>query len=420
MKDLLASNIILGEQEGPADRRSVKDELRISIERYRAQGFDVSPLEKLVNSPAEEIPLGIERYRECIRKLISAQTIIRSLEGYGYSDEIERIMQDIKDPQKADSVMTQTEELRDRALTEHNVSTEKKETKRVKLPEALKAQSVKLNNRKGSGSGVGEIDTNSLDEMLANLDEMGEALIGVEEEPDPMMEKIQTWEAEGYFVDGLVALLGEDRDAAVEEMKVFEEGILEIRALRERFNNLDLSSFPEKTENIRIKFSYPHMASEIRNELDNIDRIIEEALREEAAPEEEATGPSEPGLPEGTPPTEVTEAPVPAPEEAEEEAEEAVPAEAKPQGEAEKEAEEGAAAEAGPPEEDIEPGEAPGSEPEVEGAFPELDLDQLTEKAKEMYREGDLENSLKCFEEILRRDPDNSKARFMIRRLSAK
>lgn len=402
MKDLLAKNIILGEQEGPADRRSVKDELQISIERYRAQGFDVSLLEKLMDGPQEDIPSGIETYRECIKKLISAQTIIRSLEGYGYNDEIEKIMENIKDPEVADIILAHTEELRDRALTEHNVSMEKKETARVKLPEALKAQSVKLNDQKASGSDVEVIDQGSLDDMLANLDEMGEALNGAEEEQDPMMEKIMAWEEEGYFVNGLVTLLGEDKEAAVGEMETFEQGILEMRALKDRFENMDLSIFPDKVENIKMKFKYPHMASEIKNELDTIDRIIEEALREEMPGEEDAAEPSEPELPEEVPPLEVEEAPAPVPEEVEEEPEEVTIAEAEPL------------------EENIAPVEVQEAEPEVENAYPELDLDQLTEKAKEMYREGDLENSLSCFKEILRRDPENSKARFMIRRLSTK
>jgi len=49
-----------------------------------------------------------------------------------------------------------------------------------------------------------------------------------------------------------------------------------------------------------------------------------------------------------------------------------------------------------------------------------MDLDQLMEMAKDAYRNGDLERSLEYFQEILNRDPENSKARFMLRRLSSK
>jgi thioredoxin-like negative regulator of GroEL len=46
--------------------------------------------------------------------------------------------------------------------------------------------------------------------------------------------------------------------------------------------------------------------------------------------------------------------------------------------------------------------------------------DELMEKAKDAYKEGRMEEALTFFKELLKKDPDSSKARFMIRRISTK
>ncbi|MBN1389763.1 MAG: hypothetical protein JXA22_03865 [Candidatus Thermoplasmatota archaeon] len=402
MKDLLNKKIVLGEQEGHSDSISPEDELRISIERYRAQEFDVTLLEQLQKQPPEEIPGGIEEYRGSVKKLISAQTIIRSLDGYGYNEELDRIMEKIKDPAMAGQVLAQAEELRDRAMTEHNLRSDKKDTPRFKLSEALKVKSEKLNGHETVEPGEVAIDLSSLDDMLANLNEIGEAFMpGAEEEPDPVLEKVRSWEEEGYFVDRILKLLEEDRDAAQEEMKSFEQGISEMRLLKERYRKMDLSGSPKEMESISMKFQYPHMASEIRNELDAIDRRIDEALREAS---EEETREEAPILPEG--------------EEAREDGPEApgVPMEEAGDSAGKKQLPE----EQPPPEESPPPAVPEPDHHKVQHPFPDLNNEQLLDRAKELYRDGDLDTSLKCFEEILRRDPGNSKARFMMRRLSTR
>ncbi|MGA1820264.1 MAG: hypothetical protein ACMUHU_04560 [Thermoplasmatota archaeon] len=447
MKDLLAKNIVLGEQEGPVDKKTAKAELNTNIERFKAQEFDVTLLEDLWSSSPEEIVKGIEEYREAVKKLITAQTVIRSLEGYGYNEEIDRLMGGIKDPSRADSVLEQVEDLKERALTEHNMKIEKKDAPKVKLSEALKAQSEKLNSNGEEAPADEEISLDSLDGMLAELNEIGDAFSFGGEESDPITDEIRSWETEGYFVDRLLNLLEDDRDAAIEEMKSFEQGVLEMRILKERIRKMDLSAFPKEEASIKLKFQYPHMASEIRNELDSIEKRIDDSLREampgpkaevpgeeeqepvekeEEAPEPEEAPPEEPIAKE--PPAEEPEAPAeeaPEPQEAPT-PEEPVPEEP-PAEEPEAPAEEAPEPEEAPPEEPVAE-EPPAEEPEAlaeeappeGGISPDIGLDQLMDMAKDAYREGDLERSLEYFQEIIRRDPENSKARFMIRRLSSK
>jgi hypothetical protein len=408
MKDLLGKNIGISKKEPPKDKDNVKKELKTNIDRYQAQEFDVTLLRDLKGKDPEIIQKGIESYRDAIKKLNSAQTVVRSLEGYGYKDELELIKKKLKDPTKADSLMVQVEELRERALTEHNVKVDRKEAPRVKLPENLKAQSEKISQMENDIDE--EIDLDSLDGMLSDLNDIGDAFdLEIEKEADPMLEKIEAYESEGYFVDRLKALINEDKGKVAEQMVVFEDGIKEMRELKDRLRKMDLSEeFAQQAEEMKIKFQYPHMASEIKNELDAIDKKIEDALKAAMPPEEppeEAHEPepvAEPEAPEEPvaedPPEETIPQPEAAPEE--EPAPEPVPEEP-PQEEAPQEA----------PEQDETPGEE---------IFPDLSLDDLLDKAKEVYRDGDLELSLRCFQEILRRDPDNSKARFMIRRLTAK
>jgi hypothetical protein len=404
MKDLLAKNIGLAKKEPSEEEVDPSQELKVNIERYQAQGFDISSLAELEGKDKDVVVKGIEDYRAAVKKLISAQTVIRSLEGYGYSEEIEDIMKGIKDPKMADNVLSMVEELRERALTEHNIKAEKtKGSPRKKLSEALKAQSEKLNHQDVDED---DIDLDSLDGMLDDLNDIGDAfsLEVAEDEIDPILKKIEMWEKEGYFVDRLKALMNEDRTKAIEEIRVFEQGIKEMTELKKRFTKMNLSDeFSEQVHEIKIKFQYPHMASEIRNELDAIDKKIEEELKSALPPEEvpaEEEQPSEPEIPEEKPEEEIPEEP---PQEKVEEKTTEEPAQVE-----EEQIEQA-------PEEEILPEEAP-SEP----IFPDLSLDELMDKAKEVYRDGDMELSLKCFEEIIKRDPENSKARFMIRRLSSK
>jgi hypothetical protein len=330
---------------------------------------------------------------------------VRSLEGYGYSEELESIQANIKNPVMADSVLSEVEELRERALTEHNIKAEKtKGSPRKKLSEALKAQSEKLNHQDDEADE--NIDLDSLDGMLDDLNEIGDAfsLEMSEDEMDPILEKIKNWEEEGYFVDRLKALMNEDRSKALEEIEVFEQGIKEMKGLKKRFAKMNLSDeFSDQIHEIEIKFQYPHMASEIRNELDAIDKRIEDELKSALPQEEipvEEESPAEPEAPEEKPEEKAAEE-LPSEDVPVEDREEITPAEEEHPEEA--------------PEE-----EAPVEEEPSEPIFPDLSLDELLEKAKEVYRDGDMELSLKCFEEIIKRDPENSKARFMIRRLSSK
>jgi hypothetical protein len=405
MKDLLAKNIGMAKKKPSEEEADPAQELKVNMERYGAQGFDISTLAALEGKDEDEVTKGIEEYRAAVKKLISAQTVIRSLEGYGYNEEIEEIMKGIKNPVKADNVLTMVEELRDRALTEHNIKAEKsKGSPRKKLSEALKAQSEKLNHIEDEEDE--NIDLDSLDDMLEDLNDIGDAfsLEMDKDETDPILEKIKMWEEDGYFVDRLKALMNEDRGKAMEEIEVFEQGIKEMKRLKKRYAKMNLSDeFSDQIHEIEIKFQYPHMASEIRNELDAIEKRIEDELKA-ALPQEEIPvedeKPTEPEAPEEKPKEKAAEAPPPEDVQGES-LEEIAPGE-------EAHIEEAS-------EEEVSIEEEP-SEP----IFPDLSLEELLEKAKEVYRDGDMELSLKCFEEIIKRDPENSKARFMIRRLSSK
>jgi len=405
MKDLLAKNIGMAKKEPSKDKEDVNEELKVNIQRYKAQEFDVTLLRNLEGKDPAIVQKGIEDFREAIKKLNSAQTVARSLEGYGYKEELESITEKLRDPSNADSVLGQVEELRERALSEHNVKVEKKRTPKVKLPENLKAQSEKLSGKEEVEEE--DIDLDSLDGMLSDLNDIGDAFgMDAEDEADPLLEKIEAYETEGFFVDRLKSFINEDRKKALEEMKTFEQGVPEIRKLKERFRKMDLpDDFSEKGEEIKIKFQYPHMASEIKNDLDAIDKSIEDALKAEMPPEEPTVEEEKPPEPETV--VEEEKPPEPVPEEPPQPQEEEPAPEEAPEPEPE-------------PEEPQAPEETPAPQEPEEALFPDLSTEELLVKAKEVYRDGDMELSLKCFQEILKRDPDNSKARFMIRRLSSK
>ena len=99
MQDLLNKNVGMVKREGPKDDKNGSlEQLKLNISRYQAQGYDVSLLNKLEGKGPREIIKGIEDFRDAVKQLSGAQTTIRSLEGYGYTKEIEKINSMIKDP----------------------------------------------------------------------------------------------------------------------------------------------------------------------------------------------------------------------------------------------------------------------------------------------------------------------------------
>ncbi len=423
MKDLLAKNFGLEEEEGPEkDKDKAQDELQVNIERYQAQGLNVEPLKKLRGKDPKKVSKGIADYRAAVKILNSAQTVLRSLEGYGYNKEIEAINENIKDPSKADQVMTAVEELRDRAHTEHDTASQGSPGR--KLSKSLKEKSEKLRGNGAIQEASIEIDESALDGLLNDLDEIGDAF-SQEIETDTLLSRISQWEELGYFVDKLKNSAAEDRDRAEKEADQFEKDVKKMEKVKEAFKEMDLTGFQQEAQELMLKFQYPHLAKDVENELKRIIDIQKKAdtlLEEEEGPETTAREDEEPE-PEGVEEPEVKpeiESPVeeeePQEPEVEPSAEEKAPEEeAEPPEEPDEEEEDPRkpAEEEPPKERELEPSEG---ESDLSGHTP----DELMEMAKEAYKEGRMEESLTIFKELLKKDPDSSKARFMIRRISSK
>lgn len=416
MKDLINKNFGISEDGPDKDDDKAKEELKTSIDRYQAQGFDISLLKALEGKDAKDILKGISEFREAIKKISAAKTVIKSLEPYGYTEEIEQINQDIQDPKKADIVLKNVDELRARMMDEHNVQPTKKETPKVKLPQELGKKAERIMAEEGGQPDTEDLDPEALDELMSELEDIGEAFDITEEEMlgDPeLLDKIRDWELQGLFVDKIKSLLREDPDKARAEVENFEKDLKELLVQKERFENMDMSNFKKQAEELNIKFQYPNMANEIKNELDLMEKYLKELEKETEEPQKPEP---EEIPPEEAPPSEAEVEVEPEQESPEAEDQDDIP-EAEEHEDEPQQTEEEAPSEDAPPTQEPETQEAA---PSQESEFAGFDTEQLMEMAKEAYRNGDTEASLKYFEEILRRDPENSKARFMKRRLSSK
>ena len=377
MKDLIAKNFDIPEKKGHSrDKISANEELKINISRYQAQGLNVEPLKELRGKQSEEVSKGIEGYRSAVRVLSTAQTIIRTLEGYGYTKEIDAIYDRIKDPTKAVEVLRTVEELKDRAQTEHNIKAKVKGSPARKLSELLKEKSQILKD-KDDVSNI-QIDEGALDGLLDDLNDISDTF-SLETEDDPILMQIIEWEDRGYFVNGLKKSLTEDRKKVEKDIEQFEKDVQKMESIKERFSGMDMTGFRNESKEIKIKFQYPHLSKEIENELDHIDSMKKDADKlteiEESSTDEEGTI-KEPDVQQAEGINEPT------------------PEEVEPQ----------------PVKKEEKPDER----------YSHLSTDELMDLAKETYKEGKLEESLTIFKEILKKDPDSSKARFMIRRISSK
>ncbi len=451
MKDLLAKNLEVGSKKAPKDEKmGAKEELDVNIGRYQAQGYDVAMLKSLRKKEAPAILKGIEDFRDKVKILNSIQTVIRSLEGYGYSKEIESITERLKDPSRARELVQEVEDLKYRAKTEHAIDEEKRSAPRKKLSKSLKEKAKMLKEEdQEEGSAPQEmegIDDGLLDGMLDDLTDIEDAF-SLEMKDDPFLKKISKWEEMGYFVDGLKTTLTESGERAEEEAVQFEKDVRKMEKIKERFKEMDLTGFKTESQEIQLKFQYPHLSGDVENQLDEIDRIKREAEKELGGTAEETTPPEEPE--EEIPEEPGEETPEPAPEQEEE-----TPA-PEPETEVKEEVPEEEVEEDIPPppqdptidvqEAPIEPVEDTPTEPEPEPApehppeptpepQPEEEVppqaqddiysgksaDELMEMAKDSYKDGSMEESLLLFKEVLKKDPESSKARFMIRRISSK
>ncbi len=307
MRDLLPKNMVSSVTAKEEDASKAKEELKVSRQRFSAQGYDVSLLEDLKDRSDDEIVQGIETFRDAIKQLTSAQTVIMSLEGYGYTDEIAAIKERIRDPLQADEVMKEAEELKERAFSEHNLKNVKKEQK----PNEEVAPPLEQPSTSEEPAGPEEEAEPSLDNVDFNADELdgllddldgafGEGPPGEDapKEPTPsteegtvdttILEKITGWADEGYSVEHLMAVVQEDPEKAAQDMATFEMGLTMLPELRERFDKVDRSGKEERARDIEEMLSSPHRFEEISAALDEMGPStgeVEASKEEEDAPD---------------------------------------------------------------------------------------------------------------------------------------
>ena len=387
MKDLLPKKFEVQKEEKD-ENGTYREELKVTIKRYRAQGFDVDMLQEIKDKPIDEVKRGVERYRNAIKKLKSAMTILKSLEGYGYNYEIDQILENIKNPSMADRIHDEAEKLKERAFSEHDIRPEKKITPGEKVLNSLKTRSEVVNGKVESD----DVDPDKLDALLNDLDGLGDEmdldiddqdLFSDEEEPTDEIEEEQvTEESPSGDETGPVSPEEEEPETPDREVESESEGEMEKEEVPEDLPAEDETtpvSHEEEQAETPEREGQPESGegAEIEHEL------------EEGVPE-----PTEPQLPDSHVETDM------AYEETAEDGGETIPQ----QEEVSQASEEEIAEEPTP------------SEPE--GTPP--DIDRLMEDAKESYKEGDLEGALEIFEEILKWDRENAKAKFMRRRLRSK
>ncbi len=289
IRDLLPKKMVTSVTAKGEDVSKAGEELKISRQRFFAQGYDVSTLDGLKDKSDAQIMKGIDAFRDAIKQLTSAQTVIRSLEGYGYADEIDAIKKRIRDPSQADKVLKEVGELKERAFSEHNLKNVKKEPK------------VKEGSRDDTAippvepavpeeeAEPGDVDFNAdeLDGLLDDLDgafseDIPQVEAPAEADGSTIIEKITKWSEEGYSVDHLMAVVQEDQEKAAVDIAAFEMGLSVLPGLRERFDKLDRAGKEESAREIEEMFQSPHRFEEISRGIDKLESTGEGAKEEPA------------------------------------------------------------------------------------------------------------------------------------------
>ncbi len=298
IRDLLPKNMEASLTTEGEDARKAREELKVNRQRFSAQGYDVSLLDDLKDRSDDEIIKGIETFRDAIKQLTSAQTVIMSLEGYGYADEIAVIRGRIRDPSKAVEVLKGAEELKKRAFSEHNLKNIKKEAEvgRPEKDDTAVPPEEPAGPEEEPSPGDLDFNADELDGLLDDLDGAFAEDIPVEE-PVPSREeavdstiigKITKWSEEGYSVDHLMAVVQEDQEKAAVDIAAFEMGLSVLPGLRERFDKLDRTGKEDRAREIEDMFLSPHRFEEISRGIDEIESKGGEVKEEPAAAEGDA------------------------------------------------------------------------------------------------------------------------------------
>ncbi|MCK5772301.1 MAG: hypothetical protein KAH57_00795 [Thermoplasmata archaeon] len=286
IRDLLPKKMVSSVNTEKEDVTKASEELKVSRERFSAQGYDVSILDDLKGQGDDQILKGMEAYRDAIKQLTSAQTVIRSIEGYGYVDEIAALMGRIRDPSQANEVVKEVEELKERAFSEHNLKNVKKEP-RIEVPEddTTIPPEVPVEPQEEEGALPDTLDFNA-DELDGLLDDLDGAFPGDLSADEPveepaaregeavgsaMIEKITKWSEEGYSVDHLMAAAQGDQEKASADVAIFEKGLSALSGLRERFDKLDRARNEEQARQIEGMFLSPHRFEEISRGIDELE-----------------------------------------------------------------------------------------------------------------------------------------------------
>ncbi len=325
MKDLLpkskGSEIVEKLRREETDLDALRNELQVNIERFQTQGYNVTPLKDLIKKKGPKvIREGIERYLESVKTLTVAHTHLKSIEGFGYKDEIEVIMERIKDPVTAREVLKEAEELKDRVSSEHVPERPIEDEKEEEIPQPPVEQPP--------------INKSGIEGVLIPTQEAEEATA-----PEPE-EEVSTPEPESDIPAG------------------------------EDLTSMDVDS--------------------LLDDLEELGEVFETDDQEEGQAKEPPRG--DKVQPDGEPPQETIGA---------------------VQTEVEAEMPPIPAGEEGPPMEKTKNGG------EV-FRFPKLSTKEVLEKAKNHYMEAEYKPALEMTEEVMRRDPENPTARFLIGRIKRK
>ncbi|RLF68881.1 MAG: hypothetical protein DRN57_02580 [Thermoplasmata archaeon] len=456
------------------ETRKRKNEIRKSLERYQEEGFKVDMVSQLLD---DDINLLEEEYDIFIRQTARLKALkeqLFQLDAAGFEEEVASISRKLFDPTQIDEVETELNDLKERILS-HKMRSQRitnaiKEWsgmgfKISKLENALKsdideAERIMEDYRKrieeltDYETRLKEMKLREMRDLVHKvslkiknpelIDSVRKEMAIIQKkavETDSIRQKrmelnslLKTWKSQGYRIERIFENAGREQTlrGLDEVILKYTRAVAALEALRNEFPSFERGWFPDLEEEIRKNMDDPLMSKQTLDRFSELKKIIKKEEKRRGEISRKLKELSSRGIdvsniePLLTGDSELLTSRY---NEFKERVKKLLKLKARLLKEAhskkDKALEEFARSISDPFKVDVyeeqvlqrESGESIPMEPEKK---PDTDISNIKEEAKELYRKGELEASLKLFEKVLESDPENKECLFYKKKVTSK
>ncbi len=228
--------------------RELRDEVAAKVREWKDDGLIVDGLEAAQAEDLATLKTVYDQYKHAIAQLESYHKRLEAVNIRGFEDEVESLVQQLKDPLAIDELEPEIEKLEKRVEAE-------KEGRLIAV----------------------------IDEFNKRLDEWreeGYVVKRLENVIDVFTSGLKRWKTEGRSIAKLEKMIESDLKVVWEEFNGLRADIGQLEEYAEAFEQLDTAGFEEDANALEAKLNNPDKLDEIQRDLKNLKVAIEKREKE--------------------------------------------------------------------------------------------------------------------------------------------